>query len=281
LKKPADCPSSPSSPARPADEPAPTYLDTAHWARRDAFDLFRGFAQPYFSLCVRLDVAPLKAWLAAQPRPGGFSLACHYLALRLANEQQPLRLRLAPPDKVKGASNDAMEDDPAAGIPRVRDHARVDGSTTVLRPDDSFGFAQLRWRPRFADFRACGEAAFQAVRESPPDEQAPGFTPPPPEPGDALAASGEATTMYFTTLPWVHFTAFMHARPGALPGHGPDEGTPRVVFGGVRAESSRPGAPQWMPVQLDAHHALMDGLQAGRWLQALEAALAAPQDWLG
>lgn len=247
-----------------AAAPAPHYVDTARWARREAFELFRGFEQPFFSLCVRMDVAPLKAWLAAQPQPGGFSLACHYLALRLANEQRSFRLRLEPP----AAS--------AGGAPRVREHARVDGSTTVLRPDESFGFAQLCWRPNFADFRASGESAYRAVRESPPGEPAPGFAPPQPEPGDALAACGEATTMYFTTLPWVHFTAFMHAWPGrAL-----DGGTPRVVFGGVRAESNRPGAPQWMPVQLDVHHALMDGLQAGRWLQSLEAALAAPQDWL-
>lgn len=239
------------------------YVDTARWARRHAFELFHGFEQPFFSLCVRVDAAPLKAWLAAQPRPGGFSLACHYLALRLANEHQAFRLRLSPGPQGRG--------------PRVREHARVDGSTTVLRPDDSFGFAQLWWRPRFADFRADGEAAFQSARQVPPADSPPGFAPPQPEPGDALAASGEATTMYFTTLPWVHFTAFTHARPG----HAREEGTPRVVFGGVQADSPQPGAAQWMPLQLDVHHALMDGLQAGRWLQSLQAALAAPQDWLG
>jgi hypothetical protein len=127
------------------------------------------------------------------------------------------------------------------------------------------------------DFRADGEAAFQSARQVPPADSPPGFAPPQPEPGDALAVSGEATTMYFTTLPWVHFTAFTHARPG----HAREEGTPRVVFGGVQADSPQPGAAQWMPLQLDVHHALMDGLQAGRWLQSLQAALAAPQDWLG
>jgi chloramphenicol O-acetyltransferase type A len=237
----------------------PVYLDVTQWPRRAAFEHFRDFDQPFFSLCVRLDVAPLKAWLAAEPGrsgPGSFSLACHYLALRLANEHPAFRLRL------EGQG-------PAA---RVRLHARVDASTTVLRADDSFGFAQLPWRSDFAGFRAQGQAALQAVREGPP-----GFHEPVPAPGDTLAASGEAATMYFTTLPWVHFSGFMHARPGA----GRDDSTPRVVFGRAQAEAGAGAGPQWMPLQLDVHHALMDGLQAGHWLQALEAALAAPEAWLG
>jgi len=237
-----------------------TYLDLRSGPRRDAFEHFGAFDQPFFSLCTRMDVAALQAELIQaqaqaqaqalslthHPGPGGFNLACHHIALRLANQHEPFRLRL------EGSGPQA----------RVRLHARVDASTTVLRADDSFGFAHLRYQPRFADFRAHAAAAMQAVRDGPA-----GFHEPPPGPqGD------DAALMYFTTLPWVHFTSFAHARPGP----GVPDSIPRVAFGRIDSDGGR----RWLPVALDVHHALMDGVHAGRWLQALEAAFAEPQDWL-
>jgi len=223
-----------------------TYIDLRGGPRRDAFQHFGGFDQPFFSLCTRLDVAALKTALARQPGTGGLSLACHHIALALANRHEPFRLRL------EGSGPQA----------RVRLHARVDASTTVLRADDSFGFAHLHHQPQWATFRAHAAVAMQTVRDGPP-----GFHEPPPNP-----AGDDAALMYFTTLPWVHFTSFAHARPGP----GVPDSIPRVAFGRIDTD----GARHWLPVALDVHHALMDGVHAGRWLQALEAAFAAPQDWL-
>ena len=230
------------------DGPMASYLDTCNWPRRAAFEHFRHFEQPFFSLCTRLDVAPLKAALARRSPAGGLSLACHHAALRIANEQQPFRLRL---EHGAGAPEGA----------RVRIHSRVDGSTTVLRSDDSFGFAHLRYQPGFSAFRAQSAQAMQAVHDGPP-----GFHEPPPGLDDA-----DATLMYFTTLPWVHFTSFAHARALSV-----TDSVPRVAFGRIDAEGTR----QWLPVALDVHHALIDGVHAGRFLQALEAALANPETWL-
>ena len=69
------------------------FLDTSRWHRREAFEYFKGFDKPYFNVCVRLDAAPLKAALAARGG-GSFSLACYWLATRVANRHEPLRLRL-------------------------------------------------------------------------------------------------------------------------------------------------------------------------------------------
>src|SRR5688572_26068950 len=102
------------------------YLDTDSWPRRAAFEFFRGFDKPYFNVCVRLDVAGLKA-AVAERGVGSFMLAYHFIALKLANQQQPFRLRL------EGG--------------RVRIHDVVHGGATVLRDDDSFGFAYLTYTP--------------------------------------------------------------------------------------------------------------------------------------
>lgn len=211
------------------------YIDTDTWARRDAFEYFRRFDKPYFNVCVRLDVAPLKARLAA--RGGSLMLALYFIALRLANEQQPFRLRL------EGG--------------RVRVHEVVHGATTVLREDESFAFAYLDHDMRFDRFAERAAAVIAAAR----DPQAV-FDP-------KLDAAG---MLHFTTLPWLHFSSFSHAR-----NWGREDSVPKLAFGRIDAD----GARQWLPMSVEVHHALMDGLHLGRYVQAFEAALAAPEAWLG
>lgn len=219
--------------------PAPIYLDLARWPRRDAFDYFRHFDKPYFNVCTRLDVARLKE-AVADTGTGSLSLAYHYLALRLANQVEPLRYRLE------------------AG--RVRVHPLVHGSTTVLREDGSFGFADLDFDvdldDDFAAFAARAAAAMQATRS--------GRMPFEPKPDDAAR-------IHFTTLPWLHFTSFSHAR-----NWGREDSVPKLAFGRIDTDGTR----AWMPLSVEVHHALMDGLHVGQFVQGFEAALRDPAPWL-
>lgn len=211
------------------------FLDTDAWARRDTFEFFRVFDKPYFSVCARVDVAPLKRALQAVESPGGLSLAMYFITLRLANQQQPFRLRLE------------------GGLVRI--HPEVHASTTVLRDDDSFSFAYLRHAAGFAAFAEAAQAAIDAARE----------------PGSGFVPIKDTALLHFTTLPWVHFTSFSHAR-----NWGREDSIPKLAFG--RAEPD--GERLWMPVSVEVHHALMDGVHVGRYLQALEAALREPLTWI-
>ena len=211
------------------------FLDLERWPRRDAFDYFRRFDKPYFNVCTRLDVARLKQAVAAR-RVGSLSLAYHFIALRLANQIEPFRYRL------EGG--------------RVRVHPVVHGSTTVLRDDDSFGFADLDHDADFAAFAARAATAIAATRD--------GRLPFEPKPDDSAR-------IHFTTLPWLHFTSFSHAR-----NWGREDSVPKLAFGRIDAD----GAQAWMPLSVEVHHALMDGLHVGRFVQGFEAALQGPMDWL-
>ena len=213
----------------------PTYLDLAGWPRRDAFEYFRGFDKPYFNVCTRLDVARLKQ-AVADTRRGGLALAYHFIALRLANRIEPFRYRL------DGG--------------RVQVHAVVNGSTTVLREDGSFGFADLDHQADFATFAAQGAAAIAASRA--------GRLAFEPRPDDTAR-------VHFTTLPWLHFTSFSHAR-----NWGREDAVPKLAFGRIDVD----GAHAWMPLSVEVHHALMDGLHVGQFVQGFEAALQDPQSWL-
>lgn len=214
------------------------YLDTERWARRDAFEFFRGFDKPYFNVCVRLDVSTLKAALEARDAAGGLTLACYFVALRLCNLHQPFRLRL------QGG--------------RVRVFEEVQGSTTVLREDgDSFFFADLPHATDFDEFVARSSKAIEAART-----MHAAFEPKPEE----------TACVYFTSLPWLHFTSFSHAR-----NWGREDSIPRFAFGRAQVEGGR----LWLPMSVEVHHALMDGVHVGRFVQDFEAWVAEPQAWLG
>ena len=217
------------------------YIDLSTWSRRDAFEFFRSFDKPFFNVCVHLDVSRLKAALAAWPH-AGLSLACYFIALRLVNRHQAFRLRL--------------EDG------RVRVHDEVHGSTTVLRDDgESFFFAELTHMSDFAAFAAHANAAIDAARALH---------------GAFEPKAGQTACVYFTSLPWLHFTSFSHARQWARDGQR-DDSIPRFAFGRARAQ----GGQLWLPMSVEVHHALMDGVHVGRFVQDFEAVLVAPETLLG
>jgi chloramphenicol O-acetyltransferase type A len=214
----------------------PRHLDLERWPRRAAFDHYRTFDKPYFNVCTRLDGAPLKAALAARAAPGGLSLACYFVSLRLANELEPFRYRL--------------------DNGRVRVLDVVHGSTTVLRDDGSFAFADLEHAQDFDTFAAQARASIDAARV----------------PGARFEPRvDEQALLHLTTLPWVHFTSFSHAR-----NWGREDAVPKLAFG--RAEAD--GARLWLPMSVEVHHALMDGVHVGAFVEGFEAMLAAPGRWL-
>lgn len=192
------------------------------WPRRAAFEHFRRLGQPFFSLCARVDVSGLDARVASLPGATRF-LAYHHAALSAINSIDAFRMRL------DGEG--------------VRLHERVDGSTTLLRDDDTVAFADLPFDPDFGRFVASALPAIAAARAAP----------------FALGKSTEAA-VYMTTIPWLDFTQFTHALPAD-----PADSVPRLAFGKIVNGS--------MAVAVEVHHALVDGLHVGRFYAAMEATL--------
>jgi chloramphenicol O-acetyltransferase type A len=212
----------------------PTYLDMAAWPRRETFAYFRHFDKPYFNVCVRLD---LSALVALKPQlPGSLTLAYHHLLLGVANDTQDLRLR--------------VEGD------RVRVLDVVHGSMAVLRPDDSIAFAYFDWQPGFKPFAEAASGRIRAVQA-----------------GQLAFDPGldQSAVLHCTTLPWLDFTSFSHAR-----NWGREDSVPKFAFGRLHREGER-----WqMAMSVEVHHALMDGLHVGRLVQALQQRLDEAARWL-
>lgn len=208
-----------------------------HWPRRAALEHFRHMAQPAFSVTVPVDVTGLRERAALHGATPW--LAYHHAALEAANGIDGMRQTLT--------SNDS-------GSIGVREFPTIHASTTVLRDDGSFGFLTLPRDASLAAFAARARPNIERVRRAS---------------GDLFAAddAGDVrvqTLVHMTALPWLAFTAFTHAR-----GQGDDR--PKVAFGRFTPQGDR----LLMPVAVDVHHALCDGVHVGRFFEALQANLDA------
>lgn len=212
-----------------------SYLDVSNWARRDVFEFFVGFDKPYFNICTRLDITNLLALLRARPDVS-VMLAYHYFALRAANEIEPFRYRLR-----EG---------------RVLVHDVIHGGTTVMLPNENFTLAYFEYDANFETFIKGADRAVKEVLS-----------------GDgAFRPNTRDDMIHCTTLPWLSFTSFSHAR-----NWGREDSVPKIAFGKFVKEAER----TLLPFSVEVHHALMDGLHVGRYVSNLEKALAEPEAYIG
>lgn len=137
---------------------------------------------------------------------------------------------------------------------RVIVHDVINGGTTVLLPSESFSYAYFDYHEDFETF-------YQGAAQSIKRVQAEGL----------LKPTMRDDLIYFTVLPWMSFTSFAHARTS-----GRGESVPRIAFGKFTVENER----TLLPISVEVHHALMDGLHVGRYLNGLEEALQKPEDYL-
>lgn len=128
---------------------------------------------------------------------------------------------------------------------RVLVHERLDAGAILLLADDSFTFVYFDYEEDFAAFHARARATIERARAEPP-------------PLDARAERDDL--VYHSVIPWVSFTSISHARDSRR-----QTGIPKIAFGKCRDVGGR----VLMPVSVEAHHALLDGLHVGRFFERL------------
>lgn len=138
----------------------------------------------------------------------------------------------------------------------VVEHEIVHPSFTVLADEDLFGFCTLDYIEDFSEFAVKAEERIARVRENPTLGDKPGH--------DDL--------LYMTAIPWVSFTGLLH--PLDLD---PGDSVPRIAWGKFFEE----GKSLKMPLGVQAHHALMDGIHMGRFYAMVQDYLSHPGSVLG
>ena len=124
-------------------------------------------------------------------------------------------------------------------------HEVIHGGSTVLMPDETFAFGYFEYHPSFAAFAAAATPMLERVKSGP------GGLDPQPERDDMI---------HYSVIPWVSFSSFSHARDPRQ-----DVSVPKIVFGRHREVDGR----RLLPVSVEVHHALVDGLHVGRFYERL------------
>jgi len=139
---------------------------------------------------------------------------------------------------------------------QVVEHEIVNPGFAILIDKDLFSFCAIEYAEDFSEFARRAAKNISYVKAHPDLEAN-------PEKDDVL---------YMSPIPWVSFTSFTH--PMQL--H-PADSVPRFAWGKYFKESDT----LKMPLSVQGHHAIMDGIHMGRFYEKLQDYLHHPEVVLG
>ncbi|MEM9830171.1 MAG: CatA-like O-acetyltransferase [Bacteroidota bacterium] len=152
----------------------PQKLDLTTWNRRDHFQFFRRFEEPFFGVCTEVDCTI--AYRRAKELRVSFFLYYLHKSIVAVNQTEPFRYRIEGEDVIV--------------------HERVGASATINRPDGTFGFSYIKYSEDFETFKQMAQGEIERVRSTT------GLQP-------AVSSEG---VIHYSSLPWIKFTALSHAR---------------------------------------------------------------------
>lgn len=156
-------------------------INLATWNRREHFDFFSAFEEPFFGLVATVDCT--RALAEAKRLGVPFFLYYLHAALQAVNQVEALRYRI--------------EDG------QVVCYDRIHASATIGRPDHTFGFSFIEQHDELATFVPAAMAEIAAVQASQ---------------GLRLnETTNGPDVIHFSAIPWVRFTGLTHARSFSHP----------------------------------------------------------------
>jgi chloramphenicol O-acetyltransferase type A len=139
---------------------------------------------------------------------------------------------------------------------QVVEHEIVNPRFSMLIDKDLFRFCAVEHVENFSEFAMIAEENIADVKARPDLEGN-------PERDDVL---------YMSPIPWVSFTSFSHP----MQFH-PEDSIPRFAWGKYFKESNT----LKMPLSVQGHHAVMDGIHMGRFYETVQDYLDHPEGVLG
>jgi len=157
-----------------------TLLDLGNWPRKEHFNFFRKFDEPFFGIVVEIDCTQAYEF----SKTNGISFFIYYLhkTLVAVNTIEAFRYR--------------VEND------QVVIYDTVDASATISREDCSFGFSLIPYNPEFDVFQQSAVTEIDRVKNTA---------------GLFTRSFEQDNLIHFSAIPWVNFTSLSHARSFSFP----------------------------------------------------------------
>lgn len=177
-------------------------------------------------------------------------------AIVLQLREHPVSLNTVIVYVVARAANDVPELRQRIRDDTVVEHDVVHPATTVMAAGDLFAFACFEFELDFDLFAARVAEETARVQANPSLEDPP----------------GRDDLLFMTAIPWVAFTSFEHPITGER-----NDSVPRFAWGRCHEVGER----HVMPLNVQLHHALADGIHAGRFYERVGHYLDDPTAFLG
>jgi chloramphenicol O-acetyltransferase type A len=121
---------------------------------------------------------------------------------------------------------------------------RIDAGSAIDRSNGTFGYGHILYRQDIHQFMQEAKREVERVRNS-----------------SDLTRTTANNVIRYSALPWIDFTSMSHARMFTVP-----DSCPRISFG----KMTKNGEKRSMPVSIHVHHALVDGLHVGQYIDCFQ-----------
>ena len=151
------------------------YLDIENWNRKEIFNHFIGFDEPYHSVVVEIDCT--LAYQQAKQLDTSFFIYYVHACLSALNTIPAFKYRLEAGNK-------------------IAIHDSIGVSATVNRPDNTFGFSYIPFDTDFFIFEKLAKSEIERIRMT----------------TSLFPEVYSEACIHLSALPWINFTSLTHAR---------------------------------------------------------------------
>jgi len=198
-------------------------IDINCWKRKAHYNFFRSFEQPFFGVTSTINCT--EAYTFCKAYKVSFLLYYLHKSLLAANQIKEFRYRIEQEDVIA--------------------YSHISGSITVLRNDETFGFAYFDHEQDFKTFAANTKARIDG------EKMADGLSP----------RKNLNSLIHYSVLPDINFSAIQHAQMLSS-----GDSVPKIMFGKLSFDNGK----VLLPVSVHVHHALCDGLHVSKFLDIFE-----------
>lgn len=200
-------------------------IDKANWINKEQFDFYSSLDNPNHSLTTEVDCT----FCYHEAKNKGYSFFSSYLysSLRAINYFEEFKLRIK--------DNQIVKIDTIHAAP------------TILRSDNSFGFAFIEFDKTFLKFTENVQAAKIRI------ENKKGLC--------VEETSDKLDVIYYSAVPWIHFNGLTFAE-----NYKAQTGIPMITFGKIRNLNNQ----ITLPISINVHHGFVNGYSLGNYLEKFQ-----------
>ncbi len=128
---------------------------------------------------------------------------------------------------------------------KIIEFDKINATQTILNADETFSFCYFEMQENVFAFNEAGRVALEKYKKLKSFD----------------VESNQIDLIYYSVIPWISFTSFKHASR-----LNNKQTVPRIVFGKIFDE----GNVKKMPLSVEVHHALMDGIHVGKFFNLFQ-----------